>query len=825
MKKITVFISVFLVLGFLITSHASEITLSVPWHPQLKSGDSMGTLWAVNMNCGPTALSMLSGYLRGFTPNSNKIKQTDDWLYSNELISAINSYDLVYGEGTGYDDLRAAAAYLFGLWNSKYYSISALNKDAQINAIRDSLNNNKPVIIGVKTNMSVNGTWHWMLAVGLRDSNNDGIFEEIKVNDPGKSTELNSGVRWYSIADFKNVLFGSIFFYNDYGVGQYNESIAWHNEPWYNNDYSSAPSWNEPSLPFVDTYINNGGPDTLGYPTSMVYQVNAPSGVSMYAQDFSKDGHVFTLFLNRHIYNLDKQYLGIAFPIHGQIKNFWQLNYQLYGPPASNEYCECAGYSFANPCAQCPANNLYIVQWFEPYDNQYVKIAYKTSNGIFNDYTSQGFTYGNHLNQGNEINVGYKTDGYGIGAGGGTLPAFSDGYEFIGSFVCDGWTYGSANSSDPNYWDLEPVNIRNQFEVGQTAQFMVKLTNISVNHRYHMQIYRNGTLLREQTEAWLYPSPMWGYSSFTPYQTNLQPGDYEVKFYLDIGSGFSMLDSKTFTVAGNNYTYTGSVVCGGWTYGTGDLYWDLQPVDPRTNFSAGETVYVLAQLHNVFVDHEWKLEVWKNGSYLWENRSGLMDVDNVNGWGFSNFTPYLQNVLGGSYEFRIFLDEGGGFVLKDTKPFTVVPANQTIPYTQNFTNGNDDFQKEDHLSTASLYLSDTAGYGGGKCLILNNTQSVSSWQVQVKKTGWQLSQGISYQGEIKMKGDTAGIIYIAMERAVDPWDNFGLWKMVYITTNWQTIDLDFTAVSSPQLDPNNVKFTIQAGEFIGNLYIDDIGFQ
>ncbi len=397
-------------------------------------------------------------------------------------------------------------------------------------------------------------------------------------------------------------------------------------------------------------------------------------------------------------------------------------------------------------------------------------------------------------------------------------------YTYSTSYICDSWQYGIGDE----YWNLQPINVRTEFAFGDTAQFLVKLENVYTNHRFRMKLYHNGLLLCEQTNTWLYPdsSQGWGYSSFTPYQENLVHGNYQAVFYLDIENGFFVLDSKQFNVSGSDYIYIGTTVCEDWEYGSLDYnspnYWNLQAINPKTEFNVGETVQLLTQLKDVFIDHEWKMELWKYDISQWYCLSGWMDVDNINGWGYSNFTPYLENASAGDYEFKLYLNTGNGFILKDTKPFTVILNNENIPYFEDFSNDNHGFTLEDHLDTASLYISENEGINGSHCLILNNTQTVSSWQIQAKKIGFKLNQGTSYQGEINLKADTPGIIYILIQREIDPWDNMGLWKAVQVTTSWQTININFIATNNPELDPENVRFAIQAGELSGKLYINNI---
>ena len=700
------------------------------------------------------------------------------------------------------------------------------------------------------------------------------------------------------------------------------------------------------SRPFVTTYCYNGDSDMLGYPISNVYLLENCVGCinswaeHVYVQDFQGGAcGSATLVMNMLTHNIRFDYSGVAYPIHGQMRNYWYWNFSSLGAPVSNEHSyDGFGYSSDPGCD-------YVVQWFEPSENNFVAVVYDVNNGTFQQYneSSSGAPPCTVLDQAIWDNLGCPNGDCGVGGGEDPLPPSDDyafnrsttckdaqsyspynpidettlfyntdnyvcswiqldniykslninwkwynpdnvlvdesgyttddptshGYEYwdwyrswswlnianannygqwrvdiyvdgqkittdyftlecdtlpdflyIASYICDSWQHGLNDE----YWNLQPVNIRSEFTSGDTAQFLVKLEDVYTNHRFRMRLYRNDSLLREQTDAWLYPDTNqgWGYSSFAPYQENLMPGSYEAVFYLDTGSDFFVLDSKQFSVGGPDYTYAGATVCEGWEHGVGDDYWNLQPVNPRTEFYAGETVQLLAQLKDVFIDHEWKMELWKYGVFQWHWPSGWIDVDDVNGWGYSNFPPYVENASAGDYEFKLYLDTGNGFFLIDTKPFTVAANNENIPYFEDFSYDNHGFILEDHLSTASLYISENEGISGSRCLVLNNTQTVSSWQVQAKKIGFNISNNTHYNGQIYLKSDNPGIIYIAIQREIEPWDNMGLWKVVSVTTNWQAIDIGFTAASELGINPDNVRFAIQAGELTGKLYVDDI---
>ena len=65
----------------------------------------------------------------------------------------------------------------------------------------------------------------------------------------------------------------------------------------------------------------------------------------------------------------------------------------------------------------------------------------------------------------------------------------------------------------------------------------------------------------------------------------------------------------------------------------------------------GDNIFALAQVKNIYVNHQWKGELYRSGSLLWTNTSSWLDVGS--GWTFGNYYPYYNNAQPGNYEFKI----------------------------------------------------------------------------------------------------------------------------------------------------------------------------
>jgi len=76
------------------------------------------------------------------------------------------------------------------------------------------------------------------------------------------------------------------------------------------------------------------------------------------------------------------------------------------GAPITNEYYWPAG------------TQKYVVQWFEPGDNSFYGVAYETATGKFYDAATIGIPQDEHFIQSRDMNIGYSSDGWGIGGGG-----------------------------------------------------------------------------------------------------------------------------------------------------------------------------------------------------------------------------------------------------------------------------------------------------------------------------------------------------------------------------------------------------------------------
>ncbi|MFH1523092.1 MAG: CHAP domain-containing protein [Patescibacteria group bacterium] len=173
--------------------------------------------------------------------------------------------------------------------------------------------------------------------------------------------------------------------------------------------------YNLNSRPFVTSYENNGGRDTFGECLGKVHQF--PDGWNPYApylnmrkawiQEFEKNGYYYTLVINEYVLNVDQWYLGVAYPISGQIRTYWKNNYWELGYPVTNEYNYTGD------------NKNYVVQWFERLEEDYIVVIYNLSNGqIWHESDHDTCVPKENFNQHKEKNCVYDYEGIGGGESG-----------------------------------------------------------------------------------------------------------------------------------------------------------------------------------------------------------------------------------------------------------------------------------------------------------------------------------------------------------------------------------------------------------------------
>ena len=141
--------------------------LNVPFKAQVPPPDSGD--WSQTKNCGPTSVLMVAAYHLQFIPTSQHIKDLDDWMVVKGIITSVNNYN---GDDTSGDDLLRIAKEYYGFQEVTKYNAN------DVNFLIQALSNGNPVIVGVNINLDLNKAGHFMVLVGMTDTN-------VIVKDPG----------------------------------------------------------------------------------------------------------------------------------------------------------------------------------------------------------------------------------------------------------------------------------------------------------------------------------------------------------------------------------------------------------------------------------------------------------------------------------------------------------------------------------------------------------------------------------------------------------------------------------------------------------------
>src|SRR3989338_355030 len=141
--------------------------LNVPFKAQVPPPDSGD--WSQTKNCGPTSVLMVAAYHLQFIPTSQNIKDLDDWMVVKGIITSVNNYN---GDDTSGDDLLRIAKEYYGFQEVTKYNAN------DVNFLIQALSNGNPVIVGVNINLDLNKAGHFMVLIGMTDTN-------VIVKDPG----------------------------------------------------------------------------------------------------------------------------------------------------------------------------------------------------------------------------------------------------------------------------------------------------------------------------------------------------------------------------------------------------------------------------------------------------------------------------------------------------------------------------------------------------------------------------------------------------------------------------------------------------------------
>lgn len=169
MKLLLWWAFLFVLVGFGSLQAETILIQDVSFKSQSPPGD-----WANNMNCGPTAALVLGAYYKRFDPETADLESLLDWLYAEGLIYPQAYAEYYDGNVTNVWHLEQILEDFFLLGEVKR------NNSLDYDFLRQELVKGNPVIVGVNINMNATSFGHFMVVVGLSDT-------EVIVHDPGKT--------------------------------------------------------------------------------------------------------------------------------------------------------------------------------------------------------------------------------------------------------------------------------------------------------------------------------------------------------------------------------------------------------------------------------------------------------------------------------------------------------------------------------------------------------------------------------------------------------------------------------------------------------------
>ena len=299
---------------------------------------------------------------------------------------------------------------------------------------------------------------------------------------------------------------------------------------------------------------------------------------------------------------------------------------------------------------------------------------YKYGDWIFSGYTSNESILNDWYDPTNFIND-HKI----------TTPYVYSSHAYNGS--------GDVQGGESTGWNYSLPVKKTQFTVGETAKAMIRVENIKARHRWFVEIWREGTKVREYFWDWNDVGSGWNTSYFWPEQAVNSEGNWQFKAYLYIGD-----DSRRDHIVDLNFTV---VKPAGWqpfTYddngytgygpqeGGENTSWNFSLPRKAVTFNEGDHVYGMIRVNNISINHKYKVKAYLNGVFDYGYEWGW---NNVGGgcWNTSYFWPELNYARVGNWEFKVYLEHSDQTDLIDTLSFVVVRPAGWKPYTYGDDNG------------------------------------------------------------------------------------------------------------------------------------------
>ena len=242
--------------------------------------------------------------------------------------------------------------------------------------------------------------------------------------------------------------------------------------------------------------------------------------------------------------------------------------------------------------------------------------------------------------------------------------------------------YSPVIGGEDTDWIYTLNSRASQFNVGEDAYGLFYISDVKVDHRFKTITYHNGKYLYEYIGDWNRVSPGgWNYAHAWVRVENVDPGNWQIKLYVDDGDGFKQIDTLEFSVVGEtvilpDYTYDGNGYTGyGPVFGGEHTSWVYNLNQQTSIFNSGDEVYALLYISDIRKNFRLRTVTYCNGVQQYDYIDGWNDVGS--GWNRAYHWPSWSNIWAGNWEFHIYVDTGRGFQRIKILQFYV--ANDFVP--------------------------------------------------------------------------------------------------------------------------------------------------
>lgn len=266
---------------------------------------------------------------------------------------------------------------------------------------------------------------------------------------------------------------------------------------------------------------------------------------------------------------------------------------------------------------------------------------------------------------------------------------------------------------------------RDVFEEGDTVWGLFRINNVRATHTFLARLC-DGDFCPEE-RRWTNQVPagqMWGTAFNWPEFRNVEPGEWEIRWFVDVGAGFrnqpdgvasfSVLADEEVELAGapgegegqgeggepppppppppppaGGYLYDGnSVTCLGPITGGDEAHGWVYTCEGQTDrFNQNQTAWGLVRLDEVYVPFQFRTHTYWFDTYnaewdlMWPAWVGeRYTPDAVWGWRHASYYGNVQNPPPGRWQTRVSLDTGNGFQQLTVFDFTSTLAGAPYEY-------------------------------------------------------------------------------------------------------------------------------------------------